>query len=133
MRTSSTFALHKREMSGTRSSFTTKMTELVGSPEDLPNGDLPTRRCILRKMLLEKMVESREVDRYIKHVTNIEMAEKVAKSTLTFWKKVNAKIVGALVTEQEILVEKELRVPDISGLCRAKVELVHTQEHRYRT
>ena len=104
MRTSSTFALHKREMSGTRSSFTTKMTELVGSPKDLPNGDLPTRRCILRKMLLEKMVESREVDRYIKHVTNIEMAEKVAKSTLTFWKKVNAKIVGALVTEQEILV-----------------------------
>ena len=109
------------------------MTELVGSPEDLPNGDLPNRRCILRKMLLEKMVESREGDRYIKHVTNIEMAEKVAKSTLTFWKKVNAKIVGALVTEQEILVVKELRVPDISVLCRAKVELVLTQEHRYRT
>ena len=109
------------------------MTELVGSPEDLPNGDLPTRRCIPRKMLLEKMVESMEGDRCIKHVTNIEMAEKVAKSTLTFWKKVNAKIVGALVTEQEILVVKELRVPDISVLCRAKVELVLTQEHRYRT
>ena len=96
-------------MSGTRSSFTTKMTELVSSPEDLPNGDLPIRRGILRKMLLEKMVESREGDRYIKHVTNIEMAEKVAKSTLTFWKKVNAKIVGALVTEQEILVVRASR------------------------
>ena len=40
---------------------------------------------------------------------NIEMAEKVAKSTLTFWKKVNAKIVGALVTEQEILVVRASR------------------------
>ena len=73
------------------------------------------------------MVESREVDRYIKHVTNIEMAEKVVKSTLTLWKKVNAKIVGALVTEQEILVVKELRVADISLLRKAKVELVHTR------
>ena len=91
------------------------MTELVGSPEDLPNGDLPNRRCILRKMLLEKMVESRGGDRYIKHVTNIEMAEKVAKSTLTFWEKANAKIVGALVSEQEILVVKELRVPDMQS------------------
>ena len=79
------------------------MTELVGSPEDLPLADIPTRRCILRKMLLEKMVESREGDRYYKHVTNMEVAEKVAKSTLSLWKKINAKIVGALVTEKEIV------------------------------
>ena len=79
------------------------MTELVGSPEDLPLADLPTRRCILRKMLLEKMIESREGDRYYKHVTNMEVAEKVAKSTLFLWKKINAKIVGALVTEKEIV------------------------------
>ena len=79
------------------------MTELIGSPEDLPMADLPTRRCILRKMLLEKMVESREGDRYYSHVTNMEVAEKVAKSTLSLWKKINAKIVGALVAEREIV------------------------------
>ena len=53
---------------GTRLSLTTKMTELVGSPEELLLADIPTRRCVLQKMLLDKMVfclfESREGDGY---------------------------------------------------------------------
>ena len=121
---------------GTRSSLTTKMTELVGSPEDLPMADLPTRRCILRKMLLEKMVESREGDRYFRHVTNMEVAGKVAKSTLSLWKKINAKIEGALVAEREIArkvfmfwtrmenVANQFHLPDLGKvtiICRSKI------------
>ena len=38
----------------TRASAHTHFVDLVGGPEELPLADLPTRRSVLRKMILEE-------------------------------------------------------------------------------
>ena len=77
----------------TRASAHTNMTDLIGSPEDLPLADLPTRRNVLQKMILEKVQDPRDY----RHITNMELAIKVGKAVMTLWTRLNPTIEIAMV------------------------------------
>ena len=46
---------------GTRYSSQSRLTELIGTAAELPVADLPTRRNVLQKMILERMKDKRDV------------------------------------------------------------------------
>ena len=82
----------------TRASAHTHLVDMVGGPEELPLADLPTRRSVLRKMILEKMQDPRD----IRNIPNMEVAVKVGGSVLDAWGKINSKMERALVKEKEV-------------------------------
>ena len=69
----------------TRASAHTHFVDLVGGPEELPLADLPTRRSVLRKMILEKVQDPRD----IRNIPNMEVAVKVGGDVLAAWGKIN--------------------------------------------
>ena len=81
----------------TRSSDQNHLTELVGSPEDLPLSDLPTRRNILQKMLLQKLHDPRDS----RNIPNMEIAGQVARAAMAAWRRINARM--AMVKEKEVV------------------------------
>ena len=83
--------------SSTRSSDQNHLTELVGSPADLPLSDLPTRRNILQKMLLERLQDPRDT----RNIPNMEIAGKVARAAMAAWRRINARM--AIVKEKEVV------------------------------
>ena len=69
----------------TRASAQTPMVDMVGGSEELPLADLPTRRSVLRKMILEKGQDPRD----IRNIPNMEVAVKVGGDVLAAWGKIN--------------------------------------------
>ena len=61
--------------------------------------DLPTRRSVLRKMILEKVQDPRD----IRNIPNMEVAVKVGGDVLAAWGKINSKMEGAVVKEKEVV------------------------------
>ena len=84
----------------TRASAHTHLVGMVGGPEELPLADLPTRRSVLRKMILEKM---QDPSRDIRNIPNMEVACKVGGAVLDAWGKINSKVERALVKEKEVV------------------------------
>ena len=85
---------------GTRCSSQSRLTALIGNAEELPVADLPTRRNILQKMILERMKDSRDV----RHIPIMELAVKVEKALRAAWLKVSHR----LVINKELEVRRKI-------------------------
>ena len=69
---------------------------MIGNPEELPMADLPTRRNVLLKMLLERMKDGRD----LRNIPFMELTARVKKSLRAAWMRVNHRMV--VVGEKEI-------------------------------
>ena len=45
----------------TRAAVSSSMTDLIGGPEELPTADLPTKRSVMKAMLMERVADTRDV------------------------------------------------------------------------
>ena len=86
-------------VSGTRSAVQTHLADLVGTPNELPLADLPTRRSILQKMLLVRMQDPRDY----RNIPIMEVADKLGKAVTSIWLKCNSKLAGSMVKESEVV------------------------------
>ena len=94
----SSFQLKMSAKKGTRSAQP-QLMNFVGPPEELPLADLPTRRNVLQKMMLDKLNDPR----YEKQIPIIELARKTGHAVLSLWTKQNTQMTGALVKEKEVV------------------------------
>ena len=85
-------------MSAAKSTRSTQPTlsDFVGTPEELPLADLPTRRNVLQKMMLEKLNDPR----YERHIPTMELAGKTGRAVLSLWTQMNTQMTRALVKEK---------------------------------
>ena len=88
-------------MSAAKSTRSTQPTfsDFVGTPEELPLADLPTRRNVLQKMMLEKLNDPR----YERHIPTMELAGKTGRAVLSLWTQMNTQMTRALVKEKEVI------------------------------
>ena len=111
----------------TRSAAQSHLADLVGSPEDLPLADLPTRRNVLQKMLLEKLRDPRDY----RHIPIMEVAEKVGKDVTSAWKKINSKVVVALVKEREVVRRVHMLWIRMEGVANGGKKKSHGNRKKY--
>ena len=88
-------------MSGGKStrSAQPQLVNFVGTPEDLPLADLPTRRNVLQKMMLDKLNDPRDN----RHIPTMELAAKTGRAVLSQWSQMNTQMMSTLVKEKEVV------------------------------
>ena len=82
----------------TRGSPSFHLTYVIGTPEDLPESDLPTARCVLRQMLKLRLENTRD----IRNIPIMEIAILMGKMVRNNWVRNNMRMEKVLVTEQGV-------------------------------
>ena len=83
--------------SATGGSTGSQLSEVIGTPENLPESDLPTARCVLRQMLKLRLEDSRDY----RNIPIMEIAAVVGKMVRDNWIWINSRIEN-VVTKQEV-------------------------------
>ena len=82
----------------TRAAVSSSMTDLIGGPEELPIADLPTKRSVMKAMLMERVADTRDV----RHIPVMELAGKVGRKVTSKWLEINHKMRNVMVKQQEV-------------------------------
>ena len=82
----------------TRSSSSYRMTDFVGSPEALPEADLPTNRSVLRDMLKQRLDDVRDA----RNIPIAELAKRTGERVIELWLKMNRRMETAIISQQEV-------------------------------
>ena len=82
----------------TRGSTGSHLSEVIGTPENLPESDLPTARSVLRQMLKLRLEDPRD----FRNIPIMEIAAVVGKMVRDNWIRINSRMESAVVTEQEV-------------------------------
>ena len=83
---------------GTRSAQP-QLGNFVGTPQDLPLADLPTRRNVLQKMMWEKLNDPRDY----RNIPTMELAGKTGRAVISIWTQMNSEMTRALLKEKEVV------------------------------
>ena len=76
-----------------------QLGNFVGTPQDLPLADLPTRRNVLQKMMWEKLNDPRDH----RNIPIMELAGKTGRAVIAMWTKMNREMTRSLVKEKEVV------------------------------
>ena len=82
----------------TRSSSSYRITSFIGSPEALPEADLPTNRSVLQHMLKLRLDDARDA----RNIPIAELAKRTGERVRELWLRINHRMETAIVSQQEV-------------------------------